>query len=35
MIDFVDAYTGATVSVDNTLAVLHALFDYHVNKYYK
>lgn len=34
-VDFVDAYTGATVSVDNTLAVLHALFDYHVNKYYK
>lgn len=35
MVDFVDAYTGATVSVDNTLAVLHALLDYHVNKYYK
>lgn len=35
MVDFVDAYTGATVSVDNTLAILHALFDYHVDKYYK
>ena len=35
MYDFVDAYSGATVSVDNTLAVLHALFDYHANKYYK
>lgn len=32
--DFVDAYTGATVSVDNTIAVLQALFDYHVEKYY-
>lgn len=32
--DFVDAYTGATVSVDNTIAVLQALFDYHVKKYY-
>jgi hypothetical protein len=34
MYDFVDAYSGATVSVDNTLAILHALFDYHVDKYY-
>ncbi|NLJ57572.1 MAG: hypothetical protein GX339_01880 [Tissierellia bacterium] len=32
--EFVDAYTGATVSVDNTLAILRALFDYHVDKYY-
>lgn len=33
-VDFVDGYTGATVSVDNTISVLQALFDYHVNKYY-
>lgn len=32
--DFVDAYSGATVSVDNTLAILHAMFDYHADKYY-
>lgn len=35
VVDFVDGYTGATVSVDNTLSVLQALFDYHVKKYYK
>lgn len=35
MYDFIDGYSGATVSVDNTLAILHALFNYHVNKYYK
>ncbi|SNR87830.1 hypothetical protein SAMN05446037_1001186 [Anaerovirgula multivorans] len=34
MYDFVDAYTGATVSVDNTLTILHALFEYHTEKYY-
>lgn len=32
--EFIDAYTGATVSVDNTISVLQALFDYHVDKYY-
>ena len=32
--DLVDAYSGATVSVDNTISMLHALFDYHVEKYY-
>lgn len=35
VVDFVDAYSGATVSVDNTLSILHALFDYHTDKYYK
>jgi len=35
MVDFVDAYTGATVSVDNIISILQSLFDYHVNKYYK
>ncbi|HHW08287.1 MAG TPA: hypothetical protein GXX34_12295 [Clostridia bacterium] len=34
-VDFVDGYTGATVSVDNTISVLQALFDYHVKKYYR
>ena len=34
MVDFVDAATGAHFCY-NTLAVLHALLDYHVNKYYK
>ena len=32
--DFVDAYTGASVSIDNSLAILHALFRYHADKYY-
>ncbi|WP_020614742.1 hypothetical protein [Sediminispirochaeta bajacaliforniensis] len=32
--DFVDAYTGASVSIDNTLSVLRALFKYHTAKYY-
>lgn len=33
-VPFVDAYTGATVSVNNTLFVLQALFAYHADKYY-
>jgi len=33
-LDFIDAYTGASVTVDNTLAILHALFEYHAEKYY-
>jgi predicted nucleic acid-binding protein len=33
--DFVDAYSGASVSIDNSLAILHALFKYHAENYYK